>query len=1072
MTLEHVQLDDFASGGGLGWTLLSADVQIGSANAYDLGLRAAYKGRPLAIDGQVSLDETMTELKALDLKLHVLGSTLKVVGSPDRVLSVDLQPIDLAKAAALVPQLSDKGVGGIVESSLKVEKVLSDPTVSGHMVLRKLMFMGMQIGDIKLPLHYSAGLVALKGLSGVLFTSPIAGSFFVNVLDPKMSMNVKLSLKNLDFTRLGNRKWLPALGPSTLKKLDVDLHGPALQPTGKAVMEGGSVIYGPHKIGNLRGALALDPKQATVDISGAWINTPFTVRGTVGLTGANALNLRATLSNLALASLTAVAPPMKGLNPKGSLSSTAVVTGTAKDPHIALEASAASAEVAGQRLTGAGLSAEGGMKKVDLKRFAVSWMGGKIAASGSVSNFLGGKPDGFINASIEGINSKTVRMAFPQLDRLNFSGKNIVGLKAKLASGVPSGTLDIRFNDADLFGVVMMRDIKLAGVIGLNGLKLSELSARFWGGGAKISGLLDFKDMKKPRIDMVGQMNGIDASKIVTGAGVKGILQGRFKVSGPLLTPFLDVSAGSKKLDISSIQLKDALVTVNGSDKLNLQISGISQTGTKLAGGGTIVVPRGKSKGVLDLKMDVHDLDLRGLLPKEVPAGGVVSVSLLVKGTPFDPQMGFKAWGQRFKFGSFAMQDPIIDAQLNGKKIALKASMVIGDRRPELLGTVTLDKNWRVDFNGGVQNLSPASLAPGLKGMVQGSVSALVKGSVTAQGGVTAAGSVDSKSIGAMGLNLTSFSVPFKIVANRLTASGGGNFCGGRLSLNAGGNLNTSRFTGKASLTGVQVAKMAEPFKVPGKYSGTANLNVNFKATSGMALLLSADGVLRLADIHIEGIPYLKVATSGAPLRIKQAMVSFNGDSDEFYIMPGSSATAWPDDKVFHYVEVSGPAWRKPLLPQQLPNGKTMAGSKDEIKLDIAGNINIRALNGLLKGVGIVIQNTLSGNVSGKAMATDFLTNLVGGAKEKFRDVSFQIAGTYAHLKVQDFKIQNDISLNAASKTDWTDGGGKKTNAEPNYKLQFKVPVGPGSGKGDSIGKQATGEILGNIVKGVMGQGD
>ncbi len=1073
VAIDRVSLTDFGSMGGLPWRMEEARAELRDSRqgVYGLTLMGAWEEIPVALEGSLAVQDTFRGLDWLDLTLRALEGQLSLAGELQEELRLQLSGLDLGRVGALIPQ-APVGLGGTAAAELLILDPLGDLSVQGRAGLQGLRCLGLEIGHLSLPVDYRLGLVTLEGIEGTLFAAPVEGSFSIDLLDPQMPLGARLRMAQLDLEALGSRRLLPDLASGGLQELELDFHGPLKALQGRGSLSGGSLAWRGHQVTELQLQLVLEGQAAALDLEGRWMDNPLSASARLNLTGPREIAASLSAPRLDLASLAKAEASLKDLGLQGDLALSLQAEGSLENPSIKVTAQSPGISAAGQKVEAMELDLTADLDELVLERLRLSWMGGKVDLSGSLSNYRGGKPDGAFHFRLEGLRSAALGQAFPALEWLDFSSHNALDLKIKVAQGIPSASVHGVVGSLSAAGALLAGNFRLAGELGPKALKLTSLSAQVPGGTLKAEGALDWTDLEDPRIDLQGVLENLDLAQALEGLEVPltGQVTVRFGLAGSLKDPRLDVEARSPQVRILSLGLKDLVLSLKSAQdrRVKLSLKGFNEMGGLLEGGGSIALAGQSSSGDLDLKITFNDLDLRNALPQGLPLSGTVSLSLSAAGTLQAPQVQFRIWGPKVALSSYALEAPEIAGQFQGRQIDLKASVDLGGCRPEVTGLVTLGPPWKVEFQGAAGGLDPVALDPALEGLLEGSLGFSLSGALAADQPLELEARVFSPSVGVRQLRIRDLEIPLQISQGRLTVDGGrGQFCGGVLSLSADGDLAARQYNSNLSLLGVQMDQFLEPLEIPGSMSGTADLTVDGRVQGGMTVLANLAGKLKLEGLEIKDVPYVKLLTAGAPLRVREALISFSADPDEFFIMPGSTAAAWPDDPLFRYVAVSGSLWRRPVpenaqLPQEI-----MADRRDPLQLDISGNINVRALNGLLQGVGVLLQSSIEG-ASGKEMATDFLKGLIGGAKNQFRDIFFRVAGSYDRIQIQDIQVENEIQIYNPDNS-WTSSKSTKKDDEPNYKFQFRIPVGPGAGKGDSVGKQATGQILGNIVEGLVG---
>ncbi len=827
---------------------------------------------------------------------------------------------------------------------------------------------------------------------------------------------------------------------------------------GRATLSGGRLAWRNHRAEEVELKLELVDSQAEVDLAGLWMDNGIRATGLVHWGPQPELDIRVSASELDLASLERAFPKLERLALAGSAQAQALVRGLWSDPDVALRAQSPEVSVYGQALEGAELELRASRKELELQRLVGTWMGGRATATGSVRDYLKGAATGTFRVRGEGLEGAQLSRLLPVT--LELSAHNALEVTVTLDRGVARTSFTATALELSLPGQPALKDLNIAGQSLGRGLELTELRARFLEGILSGQGRLDWAQGQ--RLNLEGRLSELDLARVDGPMELEGQVEGRFSLAGEIREPQLELELDSPRLRIASLGLRDVALKLQRTPGQRAQVAlrGVSDVGGALAGTGTLEL-RGLAPGEMNLRAILADLDLGSLLDR-LPLGGRASLELDLTGPLGAPQVQFRLTGPALRWNGLVMEAPDLRGRLQGQRVDLEASVGLGDQRPRFTGSATLGESWQLQFQGQGQDLDPRKLKLPLPQALEARLGFSVEGDLTAQEGLQASGTL--RAISSENSGAAMVEGPFQVSGQAIALEGRGTFCGGDVDLKAQGDLGSRHFSSSLAIRAIQLAQLWQNLEGPGDVRGLADLTLEGRAVSAMALLMSLSGTLKLTELEIDGLPYLKLFTSGSPLRIREARVIFTADPDELFIMPGSVASAWPGDRFFRYLAVSGSLWRRGL-PEGLPLFQELA-QRGPLGLDVSGNVNVRALNGLLQGVGVLFQSSREG-ASGKELATDFLKGLFGGAKDQFRDIFFRVTGDYRHLEIQDLQVENEIQIYDPDNS-WTNGVVKR-DTEPNYKFQFRIPVGPGTGKADSVGQQATGQILGNLVEGLVG---
>ena len=213
-------------------------------------------------------------------------------------------------------------------------------------------------------------------------------------------------------------------------------------------------------------------------------------------------------------------------------------------------------------------------------------------------------------------------------------------------------------------------------------------------------------------------------------------------------------------------------------------------------------------------------------------------------------------------------------------------------------------------------------------------------------------------------------------------------------------------------------------------------------------------GKLEVLNGEVSGFDGAKAVSKmigGKPLRFSSAMFTFSLDGHTIYIIPGSRVSAPQGDPVYKYVTLDG-----------------SVTAEQKVELSCMGNVNIRALNALVAGIQGVLAATVEsgGSTNSDELLKNFLGNTITGfSKNEFRDVSLNISGKPGDMKFSNVKIASPVRMDAMPSALKNPEGYKE---DKGLKLKIEIPVGPGGGRSESVGGQIGGQLLDQLIKGLI----
>jgi hypothetical protein len=614
--------------------------------------------------------------------------------------------------------------------------------------------------------------------------------------------------------------------------------------------------------------------------------------------------------------------------------------------------------------------------------------------------------------------------------------------KAEISLALPQLTVQKNY---------VFSDINAALNAATSGIKLENLSLRAFGGQISASGTVGLKS-RVPSLDLAGRASGIDLGSIVPGGTVKGTADGQFTVKGTLTKPSVDLEADIMKIDAAQLGAKDIHLTVSGSNKLNVQLNGLTKFDTPFGGGGSVVLPLGGRKSSLDLKFDLKSMKLAELFPNTMKFAGEVTAALLVGGSFEKPTVTAQLQSPKLNLNGYELIDIQADAALKGSTADVNASLALGDRRASVTGKLDFRKKFKAAFNLSAPTFRIDALSPSLQGVVDGRAS-LESHAVITNAAVSVKGRLTSPRVTAGGIPVTNVRIPFTFKQNKISVPDGTlQLGGGTVHIKADGNLDDALYTYSIGGSDIDLNKLAQPLNLPMEVSGTATVGFKGKSQVKTLALTQGDGRITLKEVSVDKYPGQAAVTGKNPFRIKSGIVSFTLDDNEVYVMPGSSIAAWPDDSNYHFIAFSGTAWQMPrpklnLDPSMVPQD-LLKNNSDMYHMLINGSINVRVLNGLLGGLGAVLDAGASGNLSSENIASNILQKMIGNSiSSQFRIFDLDIAGKdYSEFRINKLKFEGQGSYADVATTSWTEDSTSVTDQQ-RYSVSYPVPIGPDPNK-------------------------
>ncbi len=220
----------------------------------------------------------------------------------------------------------------------------------------------------------------------------------------------------------------------------------------------------------------------------------------------------------------------------------------------------------------------------------------------------------------------------------------------------------------------------------------------------------------------------------------------------------------------------------------------------------------------------------------------------------------------------------------------------------------------------------------------------------------------------------------------------------------------------------------------------------------GRHVLTTGRGNLVATDGEISGFKALRAISSAygmSSIRYRMIDANFKVDGNVITLLPGSRATAQPEDPLYRYLTVDGPA-----------------GPGGNLNLYCSGLVNVQALNTLL---GAIQGLATAGASSPEALIEGLIGGVVGGlGRQDFRDTSFRIGGTWGNPSFSSFRIAP--APGSVQPAPQAGGVGQTTQNDSQHRITITIPTGEGHEKpddtGDQIKQQVIEQLLRNIIPG------
>jgi hypothetical protein len=1036
-----------------------------AATTIRLRAKGDWDSVPFASEGLVRLvpDQLSLEGFALDLR----DAELRIEGPayPRTRLAGSLKAGDLQEIARLAYPPVAPHLRGRLDSTVLVEgEPRSLPRLSGTGGLLEASFWGYQIPRASgtWSLNLQEGRVFARVSEGGLFDAGLRGQILY-AWSPGAALSLDVTLRNGSLRPF--RPLLAALADldGSFREVRLRLAGSPSAPLGTIRFDADCLAYGEEDFSRARGELRLAASVTAYSGDATWEGFPFRVAGTL-TSGVHRGTLE--VREAALSSLHRRLPELAKRRVSGRLSGSFSFSGPTKGLVLSGKISCPILSYGDIALSGISASVEGNEKALALSPLSGRYSGSLFSADLRVENPLGARrafsgtlrydgkvPDGVLSRLPSGSRMDPVALSAA------FSGPED-SLRCEYRLSIPNASLR-RGN----------RDILLSRLL-LSGTALPlqrrsdrlQFSFRVAGGSVQGQGRAALPSEGPLFLDTRGSFSGIDtrALRPLVSADIpEGRLSGSFTLRGTTQAPEWTLQAALPRLSLAGFDLTSCNVDLASSAKG----PALRRFTAALLGGGIAVTgglsadPKGGT--LLDLACRLSGIDLARLAAGRIPGvalRGHATGDLALSGNASDPK--FRFTGSLDRFALADLYFPSARITLEGDDDRIQAPAIVasvgGSAVNASFSAQRGAKGWSARFGASGKDLPLRDFAlytRAMKGKLEGRVSFDLSGQVSADGEINGKGTARFPSLSYAGLRATDLVAPFFLNSGyAFVEDAHGKAFGGSLFAQFGRDLSSSHYGGRIEIKGADFASaFASLFPgQKGKITGKADFSLFLAGDSRRSSLNDGGGRLTLTDGEISGFTSaaaIAAVTGNKPLQFRSVALNYTIDGKTLYLLPGSRIAAPPGHPAYRYLMTDG--------------GIGIESKK--LDLSCYGNINIRALNAFAGA----IQGLIGSAFDTQSLLRNFLGGLVGGyARNDFRDVSFQVKGTFEDPSLANLKIERPLRVSDPIPREPSD---PKNKPADEIKIKIEVPVGPGGTSPDT--SHISDQILEQAIKQILIRG-
>ncbi|MBL3539417.1 hypothetical protein [Aminivibrio sp.] len=541
------------------------------------------------------------------------GTITDYMTSPKLNLTGNLRSFNLAKAAALVPELKDPALAGTVNADVTVKGTAAVPEISGKAWSNKLTAMKETVEAPSVSFALKGKTVNIIGASAKWRGSSLSGSGTI-AADGKL--NLKATLENLqpgaiaafypDIARYKIKGAVTAgatvTGTTSTPKIDLSLTSGLLGLLDMATFKNLKVAT--TLAGDLKAIekadLDLDIGAGSAAVQGiTFSDLAVKLRKTgqkINISSASVKSGKGTITGSGSATLGAkqgedgtldLAAKISGADlgfiagaggldfPLGGVvDGTVTVKGPFSNPAVTVKASSPKVTLSGMAATDVALGLSGNTKEMKIEEFSSKFGGGTLGATGNVK--LGAAPDITVDISGKDLDLAVLTSGMPDAKEFRIGGRVNATFKGRFAGASGKGEGAVTSQSLTVMGLKATA-LNYPLVLEGNTLSGKGAGASFYGGKASGNGSLDISTMK---FSHSVELSGVDVNGVLQdftgglGGKITGLAQGSANVSGTLAPKFAFSGKGSAKIGegaVSGFKVLDIVTKLHG-------ISGIRYT--------------------------------------------------------------------------------------------------------------------------------------------------------------------------------------------------------------------------------------------------------------------------------------------------------------------------------------------------------------------------------------------------------------------------------------------------------------------------------------------------------------
>jgi hypothetical protein len=1060
-----------------------------SLNTADFSLKLHGKFRDIAIsaDGKGEMSRDAVNLRKFsatfgDMRVQAAGKL-----TPSLAMNCELRNVDATFISSFIPGFDNKYVGGVYSAafaaalpnfSLPLAPEMSGILTSSGGVLWKFPFGGMSA-----KFYYGGKSLRIRDAALDIFKGRISGALdFDFRADAAPKVTARLSGSSLDTKTMETAlPWLKSF-PSLIDAVSCDVAGPLTSLSARAALYAPSFNPVGFSCTDVRANISVkNGTNADAIFSGDIEGAPVKGKGIILLQDGVTVSADISIPKITAESLHKSFPPLKDWKVAGNAGVKLGINGPVSALKYILSISSENVKIMDNyQLSSVSTEMSYTGNNLSVKSAEVKWGGASV------------KADGNLKLSPNSATQFALKGKMSGLDIANLSGF-IPAIKEYKLSGIASGTWSL---DGDAKTPLakgelsipalstgkkaLLADVKASVAYAHPKIDISKLAFRIDGSPVTASGFVTLPSGNASfDCNVKGTFAEINPA-IFAEFGVPKNVSG--KLRGDIRVWQTDKATSSVRIFFRDALLnygdKTQLSDINGTvtysggnlyfDRLrtNLNTGNISVSG---------VVRNAASYGTspalpLDLAVTVTSADIdrtaRTFAPMSKGFQGTANGRVSITGNLAAPRISGEGTLRGVRaFGFFLPAVNFRDIRGDKKRIEFpNVRAAVGRGFINASGAVDLSDDFAVSISAAGTSVDIRALTSTLERDVRRAITGALDFDFKGEGPIkTFKGKGRGKvpHLTVFGLKVSDVEADFSVNDGfAIVEDSSAKAYGGEVKVQIVKDFNNTDWGGTLHVKSADIASAFKDFMPDseGSITGTADFTMRFVGDSVRTSMQDGNGALDIYDGEIsgfEGARKISEMFGGKPLRYNSGHFTFGLDGKNVNIIPGSRITAPKEDQIYKYVMFDG-------------NVTTDL----EMDINCDGNINLKALTALISGLQGVLSAAVETGDFGdsKGMLKNFLGSAITGyTTDEFRGVSMNVKGKPEELTFSNISIASPVKMNTLPDVLKTKGS-ESIKDGAGVKITVEIPVGPGEGgnSAGNVGKQLSGQILDQLIKGLV----